>query len=435
MSGISFCGFFSLFTATQITVVLTDWIFSYTVYRFLSAFFPVKQRKNKIIEIISYFLFWIIGSIQFLFCNTIAANIIYNLLSVFLITFNYNGKMQIRILAPLMIYVTGAAVEFLTAGFNTTAYFLKSPEGSITIANIIEDRILFFTAGTLVSKLKNIKDGEIIPAIYWAAFIAIPILTFIFVPILLSVPLSYIQFIICTGLIFILDVLIYFVFDRMLYLQQKNRKSLVYDLQNESYRQQLDIMNESLKNTKVMRHDIKNQMLVIQGLLEKKDIEGALNHIQTITNEWSFSRKTINTGNVEIDSLINFKLSQAEQLHIAVTTNISIPEKIALRPFDTAALIGNLFDNAFDALKQIEESSRLLSITLRYSKGRLFIVFSNQYKNELRWKDGYPQSQKTDAAHHGIGLKEIENIAALYNGQLTIVAENGKFAATVMMYV
>src|SRR5574344_1339786 len=157
MSGISLCGFFLPFTMTQITVVLTDWIFAYTVYRFLSAFFPVKQEKNKTVEIVSYFLFWIIGSIQFLFCNTIVANIIYNLLSVFLITFNYDGKMQIRILAPLMIYVTGAAVEFMTAGFNTNAYFLKSPEGSVTIANIIEDRILFFTVGTLVSKLKNIK--------------------------------------------------------------------------------------------------------------------------------------------------------------------------------------------------------------------------------------------------------------------------------------
>lgn len=435
MNASSFEGTIFSFTPTQITIVLTDWVLAYSVYLFLSGFFSVKQRKNKVIEIISYQLFWIVGSVQYLYCNTIFANILFNLIATFLLTLNYEGKLQFRIIAPLMIYITSSIVEVVTAGFNVSAYFFKSPEGTIPIVSVLEDRVLILMLSALVSKLKNIRDGEKIPGIYWAAFIALPVITFVFILIFITVPISYLQFMLCTSLILLLDVLIYFVFDRMLYLQQKNRKALMFDLQNESYRQQLEIMNEALKNTKLIRHDIKNQMLVIQGLLEKKDIDGALTHLQTMTHEWSSSRQTINTGNIEIDSLINFKLAQAEQQHIHATTNISIPEHIALRPFDTATIIGNLFDNALDALSHVDEDKRTLTITLRYSKGRLFIVFTNQFEGELAWDNDLPQTNKTDTTHHGIGLSDIKKTAEKYNGQLTITAKNGKFTSTVMMYV
>lgn len=425
---------FSTFSKEQLFIASTEWCFSCSAYLFMKAFFNTKECKNKFIEFLSYFVATIIIAFQYLLFNYMIVNIILNFLILFLLSLNYKGSVKKRIVIAIVFYITNSLVEITIVGLNSTAYLFSPPTVSINISDVLLVRIIELFIADLVNKLKYLQNGEKLPKYYWISICLILITNLFLAIILTKSNLTILYFTIASFLLLCEDVIIIFLLDRIGLIQKQSKQIIISDLQNESYKKQLEIINGSLLATKVMRHDMKNQMLAVQGLLENKNYNSALEHVKSMTGTWATVSKNINTGNVEADSLLNFKISQAEQEHIKVTTNISIPEHLLMRSFDLATILGNLFDNSFDALKKLSDEKRKLLLTIKYSKGRIFISFENPYTGIISWKNGIPCTQKSHKEFHGVGLQEVNSTVARYNGQMFFSTENNLFKVTVMIY-
>jgi two-component system, LytTR family, sensor histidine kinase AgrC len=425
----------SFFSSEQLFVLSTEWVFSYTVYRFLSAFFDYNICRSRLYGICMYTVQLILNAVVYMFYNVPFMYLLINISMILLISLNYESSWIRRIVAAVLTYATGAIIEILIFGLTTKVRLFSITSESMPLSGIVLVRISFLCVAAIVGNLHNLRKGVNVPSFYWILIAVLFLFNFVIVLLITDNDIGSVPFLITVFMCLIENVLLFFLFDRMISLHERSELALISDLQNESYRRQLSIMNESLEKTKVMRHDMKNQMLTVQGLLEADDTEAALEHVRTMTGTWAAAAKSVDTGNIEVDSFINFKLSQAEQEHVTVTPLIRIPEQIGLRSFDMAAVIGNLFDNAFDALKKLPENDRNLSAEIKYSKGRIFIIFENPYTGTIAWKNGIPATRKRLGGMHGVGLAEVFTVAEKYNGQVNISTTDNLFKVTVMMYV
>src|SRR5699024_10873185 len=94
-------------------------------------------------------------------------------------------------------------------------------------------------------------------------------------------------------------------------------------------------------------------------------------------------KKLVNTGNIIIDSILNFKLQEADRNNIKVQLELSIPSQLSVTSFDLLVILGNLLDNAINASCNIEERKRNINISIRFEKSMLIIKIKNQFNGEI----------------------------------------------------
>lgn len=129
-------------------------------------------------------------------------------------------------------------------------------------------------------------------------------------------------------------------------------------------------------------------------------------------------KKIINSGNVIVDSIVNYKLESLGADNVELLVNINIPVKMKVSDFDLTTILGNLLDNAIRAVKETGDK-KYLSIDIQHKSGRLIIRLVNSYKYVEKSKIGnYFISTKENRNKHGIGQINIERTVDKYDGIL-----------------
>lgn len=107
-----------------------------------------------------------------------------------------------------------------------------------------------------------------------------------------------------------------------------------------------------------------------------------------------------------------------------ICCDVNLPEKLNVSSFDMTIILGNLMDNAIEALKHSER--KLLKIKIQFNKGIIRIDIENTYDPEYKKKD--------DGREHGIGLLSVENTLRKYHGKLDSYPEESKYHTTAVFY-
>ena len=119
-----------------------------------------------------------------------------------------------------------------------------------------------------------------------------------------------------------------------------------------SQRDYVEESNLRYKQTQSFRHDVKQHLLVLNGLLERGEIQQAkdyLDKLERIPEQFSYPCKT---GNTVTDTLLSSKLSIAIQYGIRVECTVKIPSSCNLDDLDLCVLFSNAVDNAIHACRQ-----------------------------------------------------------------------------------
>lgn len=205
-------------------------------------------------------------------------------------------------------------------------------------------------------------------------------------------------------------------------------------LQNKAYQQQLDMIHATEERLTRAKHDFKNHLIILEGLIRVDEKEELKEYFHKMDQEYQLSEDYIYTGNKILDGLINNKLKIMKTTGASIETNIQIPEKMEVNAFDLVIVIGNLLDNAMEALNQQECDSFYLEIS--YKKGMLFIYVWNTYEGELLKKgDMMISTKKKSNEPHDIGLSNIRRVVEQYHGDMIIHTENNIFSVRIIIYV
>lgn len=198
--------------------------------------------------------------------------------------------------------------------------------------------------------------------------------------------------------------------------------------QNEAYRKQVDYVTLNDESVRAIRHDMKNHIITIKRMVDRKEYSKLALYVSEMAEHAEVFDEYMDTGNLELDAIINSKKSEMDRYKINFDSDIVIPEKLTVSGYDMAVIVGNMLDNAICAVKELDESQRCINLYMRYARETLYIQQSNQYKGSITiGENNLPVTAKEDKNLHGIGIRNISKTVEKYDGKLKIAAQDNWF--------
>lgn len=136
--------------------------------------------------------------------------------------------------------------------------------------------------------------------------------------------------------------------------KEKNNKLLEENLLSHMESQQYEQILASVKELRIMKHDVKNHLDVLQTLLEGNHTGQAVDYMRQITADLNKVHYTLSSGNTTVDCIVSNKQSMAENVGILTENIIYLPEEIPLSDVEICSLLGNLYDNAIEGCMRAE---------------------------------------------------------------------------------
>lgn len=176
------------------------------------------------------------------------------------------------------------------------------------------------------------------------------------------------------------------------------------------------------EQTRSFRHDLKNHLTVLKGLLEKRDMEHAaayLGQIDEISKSLCFQ---VRTGNRAVDVLLSDKLALAKKAGIQVQCDVTLSQVRGVEDVDLCVILGNALDNALKAC--LHQSEGMAWIDLKADSNRGFLLIDVMNSRDPTMDD--PQGS-------GIGIPNMEAVALKYGGMVQTQSMPEKFILTVLL--
>lgn len=198
-----------------------------------------------------------------------------------------------------------------------------------------------------------------------------------------------------------------------------------------SYYEEIEKNQQTVRK---LRHDMKNHLNIIGMLIADEKTPEAKNYLTELNQEFAVTAKSYCSNEV-VNAVLNNKEQSAAEAQIRCEFQIDLAEDPQMEDIDLCALLSNTLDNAIEACRKIPEASeRFLSVKARCQKGFFSYKVVNSKANEVTEENGCFVTSKKDAGLHGIGLKNVKQIAAKYEGYVEVSYDEHSFTVVVMIH-
>ena len=228
---------------------------------------------------------------------------------------------------------------------------------------------------------------------------------------------------------FIITSILFVIFIAVVLSLILTRKLLLIDRQEKMMElQQLHLqqIQEMMQIIKSQRHDFANHLQVVYGLLTINEPDLAQEYITNLYQDVQASGETLKLAVSELTALLMVKVGVATgkgiSFRIDVQTNL---DNLVVKPLDITTVVGNLINNAFEAVGELNESQRI--VELKILENSRYYVFQTRnpgyMDSELRTKiftAGF--STKSGDSERGLGLASARHILSKYRGTSIVVS-------------
>lgn len=407
----------------------------YIIYRFMAIFFENKITDKKL-AVVFYIFRFVLAEVVNAVSPYPIVNLISTLVSLFLITLCYNSKLSKKIITMMMICMCTFVSEALVAliiGLSSFSVFEKSDNGN-NMALIITEIILWGIT-LIVRKFKNVKINMPVPKTFTVALIVVSIST-IFLEMLIFQQEAVNREIAVMSLICVVasNFVMVYLYDSLSQMFEEKMKSEIVKREKQYYHNQSELLQENYEELRQFRHDIKNRILVMEQMLDSNERDKIKEYISQVTNKLDNTFMYSQTGNIAIDSIINYKLEKAKEIGAEIKTSIIIPPQTNIEEDDFVVILGNLLDNSIEAIDRLQ-SGKNIEVNIEYEKDSIFISVVNSYDSVLNIEDGDIKTRKDNKLLHGIGLKSVKAVVEKYDGYIGVEHDENRFTVNAMLYI
>lgn len=177
------------------------------------------------------------------------------------------------------------------------------------------------------------------------------------------------------------------------------------------------------------RHDYHNHIQALLALVG--DDERTRDYLWKLNKDLTEVDTVVKTGNVTVDAILNSKLTLIKSKAIPVDAVAKVPDDLKISEIDLCAIIGNLLDNAIEAVLPLPPEARFIRIYIGMLKSQLYISVTNSTSSEPR-KIG-EKYVSTKGEGRGVGLMRVDSIAKRNGGTVNRQNESGVFATEVLL--
>lgn len=422
---------------TILNILMT--IFSLQIIKAYFTSFNYVKRKNKVFSIISWciyllFQYWVMVSSAVFPLLILILNIIIIYL-LFKSTYIISSKTALFLSG--IFYTFWMLVEIIINNI-LHIFFTEEPSYFFIVGSVVS-KIILYTLLQVFKKYFNENSLINLPLHYWVRLFLIPIATIYIIHntyILTSPGGNTFFFTLTTILLVFINYISFDMYDKLGTHIEIEKRNLAYEQQLELCNKQSTERELAYQETKRIRHDLNEYLVAIKATLLTGDINTVLSKIDILLDHNHIYKKDVSrSGNLVIDSLINYKHTLVEKKGIKMECNILVPPELPYDSADLCIIIGNLLDNALEATQSLSVESRYINLSITQIKGNLSITIQNPYNGKLK-KDNTLKllSLKSDSHNHGIGLTSVKQSVDKYNGELLIKTDHNIFNVSIFLY-
>lgn len=189
---------------------------------------------------------------------------------------------------------------------------------------------------------------------------------------------------------------------------------------------QYRLVEQSERNLKILRHDMRHYSRMIDSLLKQKrydEIKKVIEYINDVADENKIVKYC---NNLIANTIISKMMEKASFFGVEVQMDIIISKEIPVNDYEFTSVIANLFENALICVKDFKNDKKIY-IKVHCNKEYLLIQVKNKYYNEIILDSvtGFPKSTK--GGNHGFGMQSVLAFAEKIGGETGCYLDNGIF--------
>ena len=424
----------------EILVSLFDAVFCvYFISRFNKA--PLSPRKNKFIipSATIIFLFSIINDLFLTGFNILGTLIFLGLYIGYAML--VSGKKYIRALLSAcifeIVFVLLSSLLYLIITFIIKDYdqLAQGSNGIFRYIYLAMHKIALFVILKLILLIFN-EDGtvELRHGILFFCFSFATILglgSTMYAVSLVNTRKMQIQAVIIALTLTFANVALYL----LIYQIQKYQRSK-YELRLLQEKIELDEArhNEASTTYQEMRriqHDMRQHLTVLSAYLEEESYDDCREYLSKILPFPQGAKSLKTSDNMLLDYLITSKLSSLKDTEVIVSG--SIGDLSDIKDKDLACLIGNILDNAVEAIENVKRSQKRIELLFLRQNSNRIIICKNTIEKSVLSENSELKTTKEPKEGHGLGTKIIAKIVSDYGGMVDYFEELDMFGVQVVL--
>lgn len=233
------------------------------------------------------------------------------------------------------------------------------------------------------------------------------------------------------GIVALINVLccfigLFYIFEMFYSNNIKNQMKIIEEIQKKES-DQYKISKETIDMINIKCHDFRHQIREF-GDNQKIDVEAIANLNKLIR----IYDSTYHTENEALNVILNEKTLLCNNKNIRFTCIVDGNALNFIENEDIYSLFGNLIDNSIEAVSELDDNEKIISLKIRQVGNIVSISIKNGYKGTIKMENNLPISKKSDNIHHGFGMKSIKMVCEKYNGTLKLNVKNNVFSVTIL---
>lgn len=233
------------------------------------------------------------------------------------------------------------------------------------------------------------------------------------------------------GIVALINVLccfigLFYIFEMFYSNNIKNQMKIIEEIQKKES-SQYKISKETIDMINIKCHDFRHQIREF-GDNQKIDVEAIANLNKLIR----IYDSTYHTENEALNVILNEKTLLCNNKNIRFTCIVDGNALNFIENEDIYSLFGNLIDNSIEAVSELDDNEKIISLKIRQVGNIVSISIKNGYKGTIKMENNLPISKKSDNIHHGFGMKSIKMVCEKYNGTLKLNVKNNVFSVTIL---
>lgn len=191
----------------------------------------------------------------------------------------------------------------------------------------------------------------------------------------------------------------------------------------ETEQQKYEEAQKVYESVKILRHDLKEQILYAKELFNRGDFKAAEDHIAKLENKVSVTNNVAQTGNRIIDSVLYSKISINPSVKFIVSGTID--DLSHIDEIELVSLLSNMIDNAIDAIYQHDE--KMIEISFLTIGGYQNISCKNPIVKSALKENPDLTTTKNNKNIHGYGIKSMRKSIESMKGMIEFYEKDNYF--------
>ncbi|MDO4303744.1 MAG: GHKL domain-containing protein [Bacillota bacterium] len=194
---------------------------------------------------------------------------------------------------------------------------------------------------------------------------------------------------------------------------------------------QYDNLKLRMEEARRARHDLRQNLSVIQSCLQKKEYQKLSDYIHEYIQTLPPDSPIMYCEDYALNALLVYYENMARDYRIQFKADIRYPAECSICSPDAVILFGNLLENAIEACTRSKANEPFISLCTKSIHNMIVITMDNTCGfSTLQCSDGLFSSK---SPRMGIGTVSIRQIAEKYHGTAQFRQENGVFYSSVLL--